>query len=342
MPLLKDLNYKIMAENNSLKFVWLYDLITGIFMLNRKCDGRVDYNLIRKFPAYIKDTYFDYFICQFQWTGLGGYYCKGKLGIKYAVVFHGHVNNMPWIKNIKRIIANLALWYRKKIVINADKGFALTYRVANSINTFYHRKITVKLIFPVLTNNIISNYETKKNQLILLSFSNAVKIPRSDFPIFKNIFNYNFIIVGNLVSENYRNKFIDTLKNEDVINMVKFVANISETEIIESFNESKLNIRFGNDRMGPVYETLEAIEVGILIVINTGLEISDYVNGSNFAPVPKDIDDIDYIAMFFKNTYNRLTYNKRQIQMDVMMNKHSLQLYSSTLLSEIGGEHANR
>jgi hypothetical protein len=113
-PLLDDLDYRIMAESNTSKFVWLYDLITGIFMPNRRGEGRVDYNLLRKLPKYAKDMNFDYLICQDQWAGLGGYYCYKRLGIKYAVIFHEQVNNFPWIKGIKRIFAYIALKFQKR------------------------------------------------------------------------------------------------------------------------------------------------------------------------------------------------------------------------------------
>ena len=49
--LLKNINYRVLSENNKSVLVPIYDFITGIFMSSRKGEGRIDYNLIRGFPS---------------------------------------------------------------------------------------------------------------------------------------------------------------------------------------------------------------------------------------------------------------------------------------------------
>lgn len=340
-PLLDGLDYKIMTQNNSSRFVWLYDFLTGIFMPTRKGEGRVDYNLLRRLPRYVRDMNFDYIICQDQWAGLGGYYCKKKQGIRYAVVFHEQVNNFPWVKGFKRFFVYMALRWQKKIVMNADRIFTMTEAVAKTINDFYKGEIEVVEIFPGLKNNVVHNYLEKKNQIVLISYWNEVKIPEAYIPIFKGINGYKFVIAGNWISSDYMNKFIDKLTSEGAFDKVTFQSNMSEGEKTKLLHESKFYMRFGQDEKGPGYGTIEAIEAGIPIICNTGLGIADYLKSSNFALVMDNIDKIERINQFLTDTDDEDTYNKVQSEMVQMINEHSWHAHASKMLREIGVEGCN-
>lgn len=56
--LLKGVRVIVLSEKNKSPFAPIYEYITEIFMSSRKREGRVDYNLIRKFPPFkrIGDT----------------------------------------------------------------------------------------------------------------------------------------------------------------------------------------------------------------------------------------------------------------------------------------------
>ena len=336
LPLLDGLNYKIMEESNTSKFVWLYDFITGIFMSNRRGDGRVDYNLIRRLPKYIKDMNLDYLICQDQWAGLGGYYCHKKLGIKYAVIFHERVNDFPWIKGIKRFFVYIALWFQKKIVMNAHRIFTETEGVARTVRNFYNGDVRVTAIFPGLKDNITHNYSKKQNKIMLISFWNEVKIPEIYIPTFKGILKYKFIMAGNWTSLEYKEKFIAKLKNEEVIDKVDLLGSLSETQKILLLQESKFFIRFGKDEFGPGYGTLEAIEAGLPIICNNGLGIAEYLKNYKFALVLEDINNTDKVNQFMEVVDNEETYNLMQSDIVKMIGEYSWHKHASKLLQEIG------
>ena len=109
--LLKDIKVFVLSERNESTFVPLYDYITGVFMSNRKGEGRVDYNLIKKFPSFAKDRGYDLIICQDLFAGLAGYYNWKKYGTDYLVIIHEIVNDFPWVRGWKRAFAILALNY---------------------------------------------------------------------------------------------------------------------------------------------------------------------------------------------------------------------------------------
>jgi glycosyltransferase involved in cell wall biosynthesis len=336
LPLLDGLNYKIMEESNTSRFVWLYDFLTGIFMSSRRGDGRVDYNLIRKLPKYIKDMDFDYLLCQDQWAGLGGYYCYKELGIKYAVIFHERVNNFPWMKGIKRIIVHMALRFQKKIVMNAHRIFAVTEGIARTVSNFYKGEVRVTAIFPGLKDNVIRNYSKKQNKIVLISFWNEIKTPEIYIPIFKEINDYKFIMAGNWTSPEYMEKFIDKLKKEEVMHKVTLLSSLSETQKVSLLQESKFFIRFGQGELGFATGTIEAMEEGIPIICNTGLGIAEYIKGYKFALVLENVNNTDKINQFLELVDNEEVYNSIQSDIVKMIGKYSWHKHASQLLQEIG------
>lgn len=335
--LLKTVEYEIMFQGNKSIFVPLYDLITGIFMPNRKGEGRVDYNLIRRFPRYIRRRNFDHIICQDQWSGLAGYYAKRKLGIKYSVIIHEQVNNFPWIKGFKRILVTLALRWQRKILYNADRIFTVTEPVAETIKGFYRDKLDVSSVFPGIDNHIERNYSIKKNQIIMVSYWNEVKIPEAYIPIFKGIEGYNFVMAGNWISLEYRNMFLDKIQHENLKDKVTFVDHLSEVEKSALFAESKFYLRFGQDEKGPGYGTIEALESGLPVICNNGLGISPYLLDKSFALVIDDLRDIESIQTFINRSDTKDNYERLQEQIEAMIDKLSWTTHANKIITEIQG-----
>ena len=333
--LLKTIDYKILTTINQSKLTPFYDFITGIFIQNRKGDGRVDYNLLRQFPSYIKDMGFNYLICQDQWAGLAGYYSSRKLGVKYAVVIHEQVNNFPWMKGVKRIFAFLALRFQRKILYNADRIFTLTVAVAKTVDDFYKGKLNVNHVFPGLKNNIVFNYTSKKNQILMISYWNEIKVPEVYIPLFKEIEGYNFVIAGNWISQDYRNNYFEKLRQEGVLNKITFIDNMPETQKLELFHESKFYVRFGFQEKGPGYGTIEALEAGLPVICNTDLGISDYLNGNSFALVLNETSDLQKIRDFILANEDVDKYSFLQREIESMLKKFTWKRHASELLQII-------
>ncbi len=340
--ILNQVKHKVItAQNNSL-FAPVYDFLTGIFMSNRKGEGRVDYNLLRRLPKYVKDMNLDFLICQDQWAGLGGYYCHRKLGIKYAVVIHEQINNFPWIKGIKRIFVFLALRWQKKILFNSKAIFTETDAVAQTVSNFYSGRLKVKAIFPGLTNRIEFNYKEKKNQIVAISYWNEIKVPEVYLNIFKAIEGYNFIIAGNWISESYRNQYIEKLREQGVLEKVTFIDHMSEQQKMQVLHESKFFIRLGLDEKGPGYGTIEALEAGLPVICNTGLGIAGYLKEKSFALVLDNANDVGKVRTFVQQSDNGDKYNALQEDISAFLKDFSWESHVSQLIQALEGETRER
>ena len=52
--LLLKINYRVISEGKSSIFSGFYSFITGLFLPDRKGEGRIDYDLLKKFPKFIE------------------------------------------------------------------------------------------------------------------------------------------------------------------------------------------------------------------------------------------------------------------------------------------------
>ena len=333
--LLKDLNFKIISERNRSILVPVYDWITGIFMQSRKGEGRVDYNLIRGFPKYARDKY-DLIICQDQWAGLAGYYNWRKYGTPYFVIIHERVNKFPWVKGIKRVLVWLALRYQKVILLNAKKILSLTKKVADTVNEMYPKYgITCVDDFPGIEERNFIDYSEKENKIALVSFWNEVKTPEIYIGIFESINNYNFLMIGNWISESYKNSFISKLKERGVFEKVTFLSGISESEKNQEISKCKFFMRFGKGEYGPGIGTIEALEMGVPVIINTDLGISDYLVNYNCALIlddPTDPSEISKVKRFIEDNDNPDAYKYMQNEIKRFIKKHSWESHVERLL----------
>jgi len=330
--ILKDLNYKVLTEENRSLLVPIYDWITGIFMPNRKGSGRVDYNLIRKFPRYAKNRY-DLIICQDQWAGLAGYYTWKKYKTPYYVIMHEGVIEFPWIKGIRRVLVWFALHYQKLILINAIKVLSLTKKVAATVDEMYS-KYNIKCIynFPGLLEKKITDYSEKLNTISLVSNWNEVKFPEMYIDLFDNLKNYSFLMIGNWMSESYRDYFITKLKERKVFERVRFISGLSEAEKDEIISSSKFSVRFGQGEYGPGYGSIEVLELGVPIIINSELGITDFLQDYECGLIVDNPSDTSVISRFISDNDNPSRYQHLQSEIKRFIAEHSWKSHIEKLL----------
>jgi len=330
--ILKDLNYKVLTEENRSLLVPIYDWITGIFMSNRKGDGRVDYNLIRMFPNFAKNRY-DLIICQDQWAGLAGYYTWKKYKTPYYVIIHERVNEFYWVKGIRRVLVWFALHYQKIILINAIKVLSETKKVAVSVNEMYS-KYNIKCIynFPGLLEKKITDYSEKLNTVSIIGNWNEVKFPEIYIDLFDSLTNYTFLMIGNWISESYRDYFISKLKERNVFERVKFISGLSETEKDQIISSSKFSVRFGKGEYGPGYGTIEALELGVPIIINRELGITDFLLTYECGLIVDNSSDIGIISSFITENDNPDRYKHLQSEIKRFIADHSWESHVKMLL----------
>lgn len=332
--LLKGVNYKVLSKGNNSLFVPLFDWITGIFMSNRKGGGRVDYNLIRRFPKYARSNY-DLIICQDQFAGLAGYYTWKKYSTPYFVVIHERVNKFPWVTGIRRIMVLFALHYQKIVLLNARKVFSLTQKVADTVTDMYS-PYNLKCIhdFPGLTPKNFIDYSEKLNTIALVSYWNEVKFPDMYINLFENADNYSFLMIGNWISESYRDYFISKLKEHGVFERVSFLTGLSESEKDLTISKCKFYIRFGRGEYGPGYGTIESLELGVPIIINRELGMADHLLNYECALIIDDPSDTTSVLTFINKNDNLERYKYLQNEIRRFVNDHSWKIHVKKLLDE--------
>lgn len=331
--LIDGLNYKIIEESDTSKFVWSYNFFTGIFISNRCCDGRFDYNLAGRHPNYIKDMNLDYLLCQAQWASLGRYYRYKKRSIRYVVIFHIPVNNLPSIKGMNGIFLYLALRFQKEIIIHASRISTETESIARAVRKFYNGEFRVTFNFSGLTDNVIRNYSKKQNKISLISFWNEVKMAGIYIYVFKELYNYKFTRVWNRVLPEYNQKSMDKLKTDGVMDKVSLLGSISEVQKILLLKEKKIFVWFGQDELWPGYGN---IKVGIPIICNSSLGVAEYLENYTFARVLEDINNTDKLNQFIELVDNEEIYDSTQSDIDKIIVKYSWHKHTSRLVQEIG------
>ena len=331
--LLKGVKYRIFSEENKSVLVPLYDFITGIFMSNKKGEGRIDYNLIRAFPSLAKNNVYDLIICQDQWAGLAGYYSWKKYGINYVVMLHEQINEMPWVTGFNRILAKIALRYQRNVLTHAKRVFAVTKKIAATAADFYKKSnLTIVDNLPGLEIKPFLNYSEKSNSILLISFWNETKFPEIYLDLFKKVKGYKFIMIGNWISDAYRETFIGKLKILDVFEKVKFIDKLSESEKNEIIASCKFSVRFGKGEFGPGIGSIEALENGVPLIVNKELGIADYLRGYQCSLIVDNFSETDKIDTFIHEHDNKESYDRLQESIKKFVKDHTWLKHCENLL----------
>ncbi|BAB60036.1 hypothetical protein [Thermoplasma volcanium GSS1] len=302
---LEDIDYEIFSGENY-KPKLIYSFITGLFMLDRRGEGTVDYNLINKFARSVKKGDADYIICHDQWAGLAGLKIKRKLGIPYSVMMHEHVNgkyNVP-------VLGKIATKMERDVLKNADKIFAVTEKIANNVTSIYGFKCEPDLVGMTLQKT--KNFHERDNIILATSTWGKDRSPDTYLDIIEAIPDFKLYFIGRW---NLKSEFEDFKNNVYKRNLQEKVIindNMPDEELDELYASSKFVIRFGGTKeYGLGTATVFAISHLTPVIIDSTLGISDIITKYGGGYIV-DKNDINKISNFILENNNEINYEKLQ------------------------------
>ena len=325
--MLEGINYTIISETGDSFFSPLYQYITQKFMSDRGIESRVDYNLIRGLPKYIKSRKADYIICHDQFAGLAGYYCFKKLGVKYSVFIHEQL-----FFNYNSILGKLWYNYEHRILKNATKVFAVTEKVAKTIEKKHHIKSDIN--YPGMDLQRVTEFSKKENALIAVSMWDYGRKPELYLDIIENIDNFILYFVGNFRIKKLEQTFEDSVIRRKLEKKVIMKQGITESELLDLYQKCKFAIRFGFGEYGPSMAVIEAIQNCIPLIINSDLGTAELIEKYHSGLVLTDIN-YENIERFL-NQYNKedlyksLQQNVIKCSNDYSWKKHTEKLLIDT------------
>lgn len=265
--LLSKINYRIISEGKSSIFTSLYSFITGLFMPDRKGEGRIDYDLLKKFPKFIDGTKVDKIICHDEWAGIAGYAAKKRLGIPYEVFLHERLGELS-----VPILGKLAERYRMRVLKDASRLYSVTDKISrDTYERFGIRSVPNPPGFEELCNTDIKN---KIQRIVSISMWDTGRNPFFFIELEKVLADYEILLLGNWRTEEYYDLFTRSLPENT---RIKVKTNISEGEKQSLISESKFLVRFGNLEYGLATAVVESISYGTPVIINSSLGTADII-----------------------------------------------------------------
>lgn len=317
--MLSEINYKIISKTGNSILSPLYKFITLKFAPDRGEESRVDYNLIRKFPKYIKDRQVDYIVCHDALAGLAGYYSFKKFGIKYSVFIHERLS-----LNNNSILSKLWRKYEHKILENAAKVFSITEKVAKTVEEVQNVKAIAN--YPGMDIKGITKFNEKENALIAVSMWDYGRKPDVYLDIIEKVPDFNLYFVGNFRIKELEIKFKDDVKKRDLKEKVIMKQGIAESELIELYQKSKFVVRFGFGEYG-LGSAMEAFQNCDPLIINSDLGTAELVGRYSCGIILNDINSDDVINFIKKynneNSYKILQDNIVKLSHDYSWRKHA-------------------
>lgn len=321
-PLLKGVNYEIMSNGKYSKFsTFLNNSLTGFFSPDRVGEGRVDLNLIRSFPKYIKNYAADEIICHDPWAGLAGFYAKKKLGTNYSVFIHERISKFK-----VPILGFMAQNYERKVLKNAKRVFGISEKVAATVRDAYG--INAIANFPGFNIKEFNDFDQKDDQIITLSMWDRKRKVELYLEIARLLPDFKFLILGNWRDANY---FKEINERVDIPENLSFVKNIPEEQLKDIFHKTKFSIRFGFGEYGIGTSVMESISYSVPPIINSDLGTSDLI--TNYTPelIVNEIDPRN-IADLIRNLNKKETFEKLQSKLIKMSTENSWQSHSLKLI----------
>ena len=202
--LLSKINYRIVSEGKSSIFTGLYSFITSLFMPDRKGEGRIDYDLLKKFPEFIAGYGVDKIICHDEWAGIAGYAAKKKMGIPYEVFLHERLGklNVP-------ILGKLAERYRMRVLRNASRLYSVTDKISlDTYERFGIQSIPDPPGFEELSND---GMENKVPRIVSISMWDPGRDPFFFIELEKLLDSYEILLLGNWRDRGYYDLFMKSL-----------------------------------------------------------------------------------------------------------------------------------
>jgi glycosyltransferase involved in cell wall biosynthesis len=302
--LLRDVDYEIIRTGNLGLLTPLYSWITHLFARERGPESTVDLDLIRKIPQIAKKEEADYLVCHDQFTGLGGYYAKQKLKIPYSVFIHEKLTDYH-VPLLGRIWEN----YERRVLLNANKVFAVTYKVANSI--VKRHGIEAEVNYPGMDEVGFTPYSKKENILISVAHWDFGRRPEAYVDLMEEIKGYKLLLVGNWRLKKAKELVVKKVVKKGLTDIVEFIEGVPESKLIKLYQRSKFVMRFGFGEYGPSMAVIEAIQNTVPVIINDELGGSEIIKGSGVGLILNQINAKE-IAGFLKEVDNEQQYLKLQ------------------------------
>jgi glycosyltransferase involved in cell wall biosynthesis len=259
--------YKVISEGRNSIFTRLYSFITGLFMQDRKGEGRVDYNLLRKFPKFIAGSKPDKIICHDEWAGIAGYAAKKKLGISYEVFLHERLGGLNVF-----MLGNLAERYRMKILLTASRLYSVTGKISQDT----YERFGIKSIPdpPGFEDLVSADIKDRVHRVVSVSMWDIGRNPFFYIDLEKVLPNYEILLLGNWRSQEYYDLFTRSLPKDTNIRIER---NISEERKRLLISESMFLVRFGNMEFGLATAVIESISYGTPVIINSALGTAEMI-----------------------------------------------------------------
>lgn len=302
--LLEGVNYNILSEDGNSILSPIYWYITKKFMPDRGIESRVDYNLIRRFPKYVKNRHVDYIICHDQLAGLAGYYSFKKLGIKYSVFIHEKLSS-----NNDSLLQKIWHRYEYKILKNAANIFSITEKIAKTVEEVYNIKSIPN--YPGMEIIKSTEFNKKENALIAVSMWDYGRKPELYLDIIENIPDLSLYFVGNFRIKDLETTFKEEIRERGLDNRVIMKQGIKESELIELYQNSKFAIRFGFEEYGIGTSVIEALENCVPLIMNSELGTAELIRKYNCGLVLGNIN-ADEIKRFIDEKNEEYSYKKLQ------------------------------
>lgn len=319
--LLKGIKYTIISETGNSIFSPVYGYITHRFSPDRGNESRVDYNLIRTFPKYIKNRNIDYIICHDQFAGLAGYYSLKQLGIKYSVFIHERLT-----PSNNSILSRLWHKYENKILKNATLVFAITEKVAKNVADICHVKVVAN--YPGMDINKVNrvrDFNEKENALIAVSMWDSGRKPKLYLDVIEKIPDFVLYFVGNFRIKELEEEFKDEIIKRKLEKKVIMKQGVKESDLIELYQKSKFALRFGFEEFG-LGSIMEPFQNVLPIITNSGLGASDLINMFSCGMVLEKIEFstiIEFIRKYNeKSRYEAIQSNIRKVSEIYTWSKH--------------------
>lgn len=326
--LLEDIDYKVVSESRSSFFSGIYGFITGLFMPDRKGEGRLDYDLLKKFPDIVEKYSPDKIICHDEWAGYAGYLANKKLNVPYEVFIHERLGDL----NVP-IFGRLARNYRKKSLTYASKIYSVTEKIA--IDT---RKRFGYCVIPnppgFESDSLRKTIQTKK-RIISVSFWDRPRNPFFFIALEKELPEYEIMLLGNWRDELYYKEFISNLPDDTRITTLRGVTEGMKAKLI---SESKYLVRFGKLEFGLATAVMESISNGIPVIINEELGTANLISEHNAGFVLAEADP-KLVAKLIMETkqddYDALVENVLNLRVKLSWEEHASILFGLDSSSDV-------
>lgn len=321
--LLDGVNFRIITEHNDSLLVPIYDYFTGRFLPDRKGEGRLDYNLIRKLPYIVRSENPDFLICHDQYSGLGGYYARKKFGVPYNVLLHERVDNKS-----NGIFQRLVNHYEERTLRNASCITASTGKIA--LTLFQKYKMNCIVNYQGLDVCKFTEYDAKENALIAVSFWDSGRRPMFYLDVIQGLPSFKLYFVGNWRDDILRSEFVKEISLRNLGGRVVLVSGIDENRLNSFYDKAKFVLRFGFGEYGESHAVFEGLQRGLPVIINRDLGscelVEKYTVGrviDNLTPevVREKIQELDN-----KDTYSLVQGNILKSSNDLSWATHAIKL----------------